>query len=85
MPLEAEASAHLGSGHSHRDVDVVAVDDLGVIDDGVDSWSVHECVSGRLEERTHEAKLDSVLLDEGVLVRLTKLDDVAVVQCGGVV
>jgi len=63
-------------GDAH--VDVVTINDLvgGVVDDGVDNGLILKSIGGGLDEGRHEAQLDTVFLEEGVLVLLPESDDV---------
>ena len=65
------------SGHSGADVDKVAVDHVVVIDNGVDNGLFLQGLDGGLHEGAHEAELDVVLLDEGILDFLAHVHIVA--------
>ena len=60
-----------GDGH----VDVVAVHDLVAVDDSVHRRHLCDCAAGGGDEGRHEAELDAVLLEEGVAVLFSHLDD----------
>ena len=59
--------AHLWSSHCHRDVNIITINYLGAFNDCIDGWLVLKCECRRLDERRHEAELDSVLLHERIL------------------
>jgi len=64
---EWQHQAHLRSGHSNGDVDVVPVDDVLTVDDGIDDGQLLQGVGRGLDEGRHEAQLDAVALHEGIL------------------
>ena len=57
-----------GRGRNGRaDVDEITVNHVTIIDDSVDDGLLLEGLDGGLHETGHEAELDAVLLDEGIL------------------
>ena len=59
--------SNLRRSHSNGDVDVVPVDDVLTVDDGVDDRQLLQGVGRGLDEGRHEAQLDAVALHEGIL------------------
>ena len=57
----------LGRGHGDGDVDVVAVHDLRLIDDCIGGRHHVQGIRRGLDEGAHEAQLDAVLFQEGIL------------------
>lgn len=62
-------------GDCHGDVDEVVVDDVSVLDVGVDLGVLEQRLGRRLDERGHEAELRAVLLQELVLVLVADLEN----------
>ena len=75
--MSSKAPAYLGGGYSHRDVHIVPVDNLILVYDGIDCGHLLQGSGGGLEERGHEAQLEAMLLEEGVLVGATHLHHIA--------
>lgn len=65
--------SHLGCCHGNGDVNVVSIDDLVSLNDGVQNGLVLQGVGGSLDERRHEAKLEPVLLCERLQVGFAEL------------
>src|SRR5262245_59761311 len=64
----------------NADVIVVFVDDVLAVDLGIDGRNILQGLHGRLDEESHEAKLDPVPLLEGVPVIASQLHDRAHVR-----
>ena len=62
-------------GDRHGDIDEVVVDDVPVLDVGVDLGVLEQRLGRRLHERGHEAQLRAVLLQELVLVLVANLEE----------